>query len=329
MRRDVHPYALGATLYMPVTHPNALDVALGRRAPGLRSLVLCLEDALSESDVPEGLLRLRAIAAGLLAVERDPVRTPLVFLRPRNRDMAAELGQLPEVAAAFDGFVCPKVRPGRVAAWTSTVAGTPLRLMPTLETAEILDPFAVRELRDELVCEAGDGRVLALRVGGNDLLACIGLRRRRGSLLYDGPLGGVVATLVNLMVPAGFRLTAPVYEILDDPATLAREVAQDVAWGFVGKTVIHPSQIETIHAALRVTGSDIDAAQRILAPGAAAVFKHDGAMCEPATHRAWATSILERARYHGLVEPDSRAAQDAPAEPRPAMPVAPALAATV
>jgi citrate lyase beta subunit len=316
MSRDVHPYALGATLYMPVTHPNALAVALGRKHVGLRSLVLCLEDALSEADVPEGLVRLRGLIEGLRAEERDPVSTPLVFLRPRNIDMAAELGQMPGIEA-FDGFVCPKVRPGRVAAWTRTVDGTSLRLMPTLETAEILDPFAVRDLRDELVAEAGRERVLALRVGGNDLLACLGLRRRRGQLLYDGPLGGVLANLVNLMVPAGFRLTAPVYEVLDDVDTLAREVAQDIAWGFVGKTVIHPNQVETIHAALRVTESDLDAAQRILAPGAAAVFKHDGAMCEPATHRAWATSILERARYHGLVARPAPSADGGDAASRP------------
>lgn len=313
MNRDVHPYALGATLYMPVTHKHALDAALGSRIPGLRSLVLCLEDALSDDDVPAGLLRLREIAESLRRTERDPVRAPLVFLRPRNRDMAAEIGHIENLDEAFDGFVCPKVRPGRVAAWTETVEGTRLRLMPTLETAEILDPFAVRDLRDELVEVAGRDRVLALRVGGNDLLSCLGLRRARGVSLYDGPLRGVMASLVNLLVPAGFRLTAPVCEITDDPETLAREVATDVAWGFVGKTAIHPDQIPAIHDALRVREADLDAAHRILAPGAEAVFKHDGAMCEPATHRAWATSLVERARYHGLIPravPDVEPAPD-------------------
>lgn len=296
---ELHPYALGATLYMPATHPDAEAVVLGRKLPGLRSVVLCLEDALSENDVPDGLARLGRLAPVLAAGVRDPVSAPLVFLRPRSLSMAGMLASLPDFEA-FDGFVCPKVRPGRVRAWVDAVAGTKLRLMPTLETAEILDPVAVRDLRDELVAETG-GRIVALRVGGNDLLACLGLRRRRGVTIYDGPLRTVLANLVNLMIPAGFRLTAPVQEIMDDPDTLAREVAEDVAWGFVGKTAIHPVQLAVIHAAFAVREADLDAAQRALAPGAPAVFRHDGAMCEPATHRAWAHSVVERARYYGLV----------------------------
>ncbi|MDH6637485.1 UNVERIFIED_ORG: citrate lyase beta subunit [Methylobacterium sp. SuP10 SLI 274] len=122
----------------------------------------------------------------------------------------------------------------------------------------------------------------------------------------------MLANLVNLMVPAGFHITAPVHEIIDDPETLDREVAEDVAWGFVGKTAIHPSQIPSIHAAFAVREQDLDAAQLILAPGAPAVFRHGGAMCEPATHRAWATSMVERTRCHGLRPIDLPAALPAP-----------------
>jgi citrate lyase beta subunit len=296
--RQVHPYALGATLYVPMTHANAADVALGRKLQGLRSVVLCLEDAVADRDVPEGLLRLSKLLSDLRNSERDHGATPLVFVRPRNLEMAFAIAGLSGIES-LDGFVCPKVRPGQVKAWVTAVSGTTLRLMPTLETVEILDPVAVRELRDELTVDA-DGRILALRVGGNDLMACLGLRRSRGRTVYDGPLRSVLANLVNLMIPAGFHLTAPVHEIIDDTEALEREVAEDVAWGFVGKTAIHPSQIPSIHAAFAVREQDLDAAQLILAPGAPAVFRHGGAMCEPATHRAWANSIVERTRCHGL-----------------------------
>ena len=301
--RRVTPYALGATLYMPVTHPGAAEIVMGRRFHGVRSVVLCLEDALAAVDVPEGLARLAELLPRLASLARDRGSTPLVFVRPRDLDMAGALAGAPGIEA-LDGFVCPKVRPGQVGRWVEAVAGTGLRLMPTLETREILDPVAVRDLRDELVAEAGE-RILALRIGGNDLLSCLGLRRRRGRTIYDGPLREVLANLVNLMVPAGFRLTAPVHEILDDVETLGREVTEDVAWGFVGKTAIHPAQVSLIHAAFAVDERDLHAARLILAPGAPAVFRHDGAMCEPATHRAWATSIVERARYHGCRPSDT------------------------
>jgi citrate lyase beta subunit len=45
------PYALGATLYMPATRPDLLAVVRGEKLSNLRSLVICLEDAVNESDV--------------------------------------------------------------------------------------------------------------------------------------------------------------------------------------------------------------------------------------------------------------------------------------
>ncbi|EPQ3998833.1 HpcH/HpaI aldolase/citrate lyase family protein, partial [Pseudomonas aeruginosa] len=37
---------------------------------------------------------------------------------------------------------------------------------------------------------------------------------------------------------------------------------------------------------------------------APAVFKHNDAMCEPATHYKWAVNILERAKWHGVKTAD-------------------------
>ena len=105
---------------------------------------------------------------------------------------------------------------------------------------------------------------------------------------------------------AGFALTAPVFERMDNFDLLERELALDISHGLVGKTAIHPSQIETIHAALRVNVADLNSARLILQQDAAAVFKHGGAMCEPATHRAWAQNIVARAEWHGVrAEPPS------------------------
>ena len=55
-------------------------------------------------------------------------------------------------------------------------------------------------------------RILVLRIGGNDLLNLLGLRRQRGHTLYETPLGAVIARLVTTFKPHGFRLSAPVFE---------------------------------------------------------------------------------------------------------------------
>lgn len=65
---------------------------------------------------------------------------------------------------------------------------------------------------------------------------------------------------------------------------------------------IRPSQIALVHEAFQVSMSDFAAAQQILSPHAQAVFQHEGAMLEPATHLAWAQQIGERAKYFGVQE---------------------------
>ena len=105
--------------------------------------------------------------------------------------------------------------------------------------------------------------------------------------------------LVTQFVPAGFRLTAPVFEYFRDHEVLQAEFQRDLQHGLVGKTAIHPSQIPIIHQALKVDSVDYEAAKRILEDSSPAVFEFEGAMCEPATHHHWAVQVMERAKHFG------------------------------
>lgn len=297
--RIASPYALGATLYIPALHEAIPDIVSGRKYPGLKSVALCLEDALREDDVERGLANLETVLGGLA---QQPHGGPRIFVRPRNVGMAAAMAAWPGIAR-IDGFIAPKVRPGGLGVWIRAVAGTDLLLMPTLETREMLDAVAVREFRDELLAH-DPARILALRIGGNDLMGCLGLRRTRGVTLYEGPLLYTISMLVGILSPAGFAMTAPVCEIIDDDETLRAEARHDVAFGLVGKAAIHPRQIAPIEQAFAVSAPDFEAARQILAEDAAAVFKLDGAMCEASTHRPWADRILQRAEFYGVAEPD-------------------------
>jgi citrate lyase beta subunit len=51
---------LGATLYLPCTRRDLDAVLLGGRITGLRSAVLCLEDAVLEAELPIALSNLSA-----------------------------------------------------------------------------------------------------------------------------------------------------------------------------------------------------------------------------------------------------------------------------
>lgn len=298
--RKVSPYALGATLYMPALHPDIPDIIADRKHPELSSIVLCLEDALHENDVEAGLANLRTVLDIMEQEPRDKLQRPLVFVRPRNIEMARVMTAWRGIDQV-DGFVGPKVRPGNVESWMQAMAGTDLLLMPTLETHEMFDAGAVAAFRDELLANDPE-RILALRIGGNDLMSCLGLRRTRGTTLYESPLLYTVSMLVGILQPAGFAMTSPVCEIIDDDTTLNAELKRDIEFGLVGKTAIHPRQVPTIHEAFKVDVLDLEAARRILAEDAAAVFKLNGAMCEPATHAKWAGRIIERAEHYGARE---------------------------
>lgn len=286
---------LGATLYFPATRPDLETIARGG-IPGLRSAVICLEDAVAERDRGAALgnlvrlllsLRLRAPRLRLYARPRDPLML---------RDIARMAG-----VDALEGFVLPKARAGNLDAWLAALPSGAHRMMPTIECAEAFDAGALRRLRDALLPHRE--RVTAVRVGGNDILGLLGTRRSRVRTAWEGPLANVLRDVAGTFLPAGFDVAAPVFEHYGEPDTLAREVELDLEHGLLTKTAIHPSQIDPIHAAYRPSREELTEARAILAPDASAVFGRGGSLCEPATHRGWALRTLERARVHG-VEPE-------------------------
>ncbi|MBX8495726.1 HpcH/HpaI aldolase/citrate lyase family protein [Pseudomonas cichorii] len=293
------PYALGATLYMPATRDDILDVVFGEKIPELRSLVVCLEDAVALIDVETALVNLRNVLTRIQDRGGRPANGPLLFVRPRDAAMAKILNDWP-LMAHVDGFVVPKLSLQSLTSWEDAVTNPELALMPTLETPEVFNPTAMVELGQALKVNLGE-RIIALRIGGNDLMGCLGLRRNPAMTLYGTPMGYVIPMLSGVMGSQGFALTAPVFEQLATPDIMEQELALDISNGMVGKTAIHPSQVNIIQNAFRVSLEDLNCARMILNSVAPAVFKYNDAMCEPATHYKWATHIMERAKWHGVL----------------------------
>lgn len=285
---------LGASLYVPASRADLVEIASGRKIPALRSVIFCTEDAVHEGDMEQSLAHLAAL---LPTLEPGPL---LRFIRPRNPIVLRRLLRMDGIER-IQGFVLPKFGPHTLGDWLRVWDdGWGHALLPILETAEAFDRRKMEVLRDRLEDSGLSERVLGLRIGGNDLLNLLGIRRARGATIYETPLRGIIADLVCIFHPAGYRLSAPVFEYLDTPEVLAREVEADLHHGLVGKTAIHPVQIPVIEARYRVSLADYEMASAVLAPEAAAVFALRDAFCEPATHRRWAAGVLERARVFGV-----------------------------
>ncbi|MFJ6753989.1 HpcH/HpaI aldolase/citrate lyase family protein [Streptomyces sp. NPDC091273] len=215
--------ALGATLYSPATRP-ALAADIRKQAGrGVVSMVLCLEDSISDADVggaEENLVRQFA------ELDTDEGELPLLFIRVRTPEQIPDLvRRLGGSVRRLAGFVLPKFDESRGIAFLEAVAqaeavsGLPrLYAMPVLETPDLLH----LETRVEALAgisrtvNSHRERVLALRLGVTDFCSAYGLRRTPDMTAYDVQIvAGVIADVVNVLSRAdgtGFTVTGPVWE---------------------------------------------------------------------------------------------------------------------
>lgn len=290
------PAQLGASLYVPATHHALGEIAAGIRLASVRSLIICTEDSVSAQHLPDAM---KNLFKALHRVKTWDGR--FVFVRVRNPQILQTILDMPDVER-LTGFVLPKITAENIDDYLKPLHKHPHCVMPTLETRETFvesDMYGFLRLIEH---PGRRSRILSMRIGGNDLLALLHMRRPKGRTIYETPLGHVIARLATIFIPQGFSLSAPVFEHMDDPKTLSLEIEHDLNHGLVGKTAIHPNQIPLIEQHYKVCERDIAAAVRILTPDAPGVFRLDQSMCEPATHRPWAQAVLSAARHFGSVK---------------------------
>ena len=287
-------FQLGASLYTPCSHKD-LQMIMQKGILGARSMVFCLEDAVNEDELPYALTNIRK---SLCRLERD--RDFLRFIRPRNPMMLAELLRMPGIDK-IDGFVLPKADLYSLPLFKAALnehACTSFSLMPTLETEQIFDNKALIQIRTKLAewCD----NVCCLRIGGNDLMNVLGLKRMRGKTIYETPLRSVLDQLVVTFRPHGFELSAPVFDFIDDMETLVKEVEHDISYGLFAKTAIYPDQIGKIERQyITFIETHANQAGSVVHEQAAAVFSQQGQMMERTCHRHWAVRTLAFARGQG------------------------------
>ncbi len=296
-------WRLGATLYMPATRPDLRDLLEGRKKPGLRSLVLCTEDAMHPNALPRAFANLREVLPGLSN------RGPLRFIRPRDPDVLDQVLGIPGTEN-LHGVSLPKLDESNIDDYLRILSRAPwLTIMPIVETDIAFSLDGLARLRSRL--DRVRDRILCLRIGGNDLLQLLGMKRPADTTAYETPLRLAIDNMIVAFRPYGYDVSAPVFEHIDRPDVLAREIVLDVAHGLFAKTAIHPNQIGMIESGYAVTPRDADLAEAILDPHAAAVFQFAGQMAEPATHARWAETTLSRLAVYGQSRMSTRIGETA------------------
>lgn len=231
-------------LYLPASNPRA--IAKARELPA-DIIILDLEDAVA----PEAKADARALA--VTALNEGGFGTRELVVRVNGLDTEwgeADLLALSRCNAA--AVLVPKIAAASdLAAYRSKLGGsTPLWAM--IETAASL--FRLDEI-------AGAAGLEAFVMGTNDLAKETGARLGGLRLPFVGALGLAVAAARA----HGIAILDGVYNDIEDEAGFAAEARQAVDFGFDGKTLIHPRQIDPCNIAFSPDAADIAWARRILA----------------------------------------------------------------
>lgn len=259
----IQPRPRRSALYLPASNPRAIAKA---RTLACDMAILDLEDAVA----PEAKADARAAAVAAVADGGFGARELMVRVNPLDSPWG------PDDCLALRGcgvaVLLPKVDDAAaVGRYHLLLEGAPLWAM--VETPRA----ALRP--DELADARG---LTGLVMGTNDLAK--DMRARPGPDRL--PLLGFLANAVAAARSHGLAILDGVCNALDDADRFAAECAQGAAFGFDGKTLIHPDQIAAANAAFAPDADEIAEAERIVAafaaPGAAdkGAIRVDGKMVE-------------------------------------------------
>lgn len=260
-------------LYMPGANAKALE-----KAKTLPADVLLLD--LEDSVAPDAKAEARAQVAAAVKEKGYGRREVIVRINalstPWGRDDIAAVG-----AAQPDGLLAPKVESAAQvrelnAAMSAAGFSAGATLWVMIET-----PRAILDIA-EIAAAAQGTRLAVFVLGLNDLAK--ETRARAG--VTRAPFFAALSLAVTAARAHGLTAIDGVYNDIADAAGFEAECRQGLDFGFDGKTLIHPSQIDTANTVFAPTEEELARAHAVIAAFALpenagkGVLKVDGRMTE-------------------------------------------------
>jgi citrate lyase subunit beta / citryl-CoA lyase len=246
-----------SVLYMPGANERALEKAKTLPAD---ALILDLEDAVAPDSKVDARKRVcEAVSSGEYGRREVAIRVNGLDTPWHDDDIraAAEAGPaavlVPKVNSATD-----------VRAIQRSLAGAPDH---TAIWAMIETPIAM--LHAESIARESE-RLTVLVMGTNDLAKELQAEHVPGR----APLLGALSLALLAARATGRVILDGVYNDVRDPAGFEAECLQGKQFGFDGKTLIHPSQLEPCNRIFAPTAEEIASARRII--DAFEVARRDG-----------------------------------------------------
>jgi citrate lyase subunit beta/citryl-CoA lyase len=262
-----------SVLYMPGANERALEKAKTLPAD---SLILDLEDAVA----PEAKIEARDRVCAMVKAGGYGPRELVIRINGQDTDWGkADLKAA--VQAGPDAILAPKVSTADDIAWLDeslSEAGAPATfgLWVMIET-----PVSIFNLK-EIAAKSQTTRLAGFVMGTNDLIKDFRAEPMAGraNLATTLTLAIAAARAFDLLVFDG------VYNDIADAEGFATEAKQGRAFGFDGKTLIHPSQVEPCNAIFAPAPAAVEQARAVIeafadpANAGKGVLKVNGKMTE-------------------------------------------------
>lgn len=259
-----------SALYVPGDRPDRIHKAL---ASGADAVVIDLEDAVAPDRKDEA----RAAVAHVLR-ELDPTTSPRLDVRCNRVDDGWDPDDVDvAVHPAVSGLRLAKAEdPQLVARLAEQVSEleSDRDIVPGSIGLDLLIESA-RGVVDASAMVAASPRVRQLCLGGADLVHDLGADR---SVAGDDPL--LLARQMLVLASRAHGLVGPMDTVctqVDDPDRVESEARAARALGYVGKSVIHPRQIDPVHRAFAPSEEQIVWAAKVQAAWRAAQERGDAA----------------------------------------------------
>lgn len=236
-----------SVLYMPASNERALEKA---KTLPCDALILDLEDAVAPDAKPQARDAASA-AAGEYGDREVTIRVNAIGTEWHDRDLEVV------AAAGPDAIVVPKVNSADevhrlVAAMEAAGAPDHTSLWAMIESPiAILDALSIARASQRLTCFV---------LGTNDLVKELYAEHVPGR----APIQASLQAAVLAARAAGIAVLDGVYNNVKDAEGFTAECVQGRQWGFDGKTLIHPGQIEVANRTFAPDDQAVDEARGLI-----------------------------------------------------------------
>lgn len=226
--KEIIAHSLGALLYMPALREQIAYDIINKKYKGLKSIALCLEDAIGDKQIEESERGITSIFEklnnGIKSEKIDYEEIPFIFIRIRDIKQMEEIAcRIGENIKFLTGFIFPKFIAENGEQYFKELLNINKKYskkiygMPILETRDIM----YKELRGESlkkiseVLNSYSELVLNVRIGATDFENLFGIRRGYDINIYDiAVLRDCISDIINMFsrVENSFVISGPVWE---------------------------------------------------------------------------------------------------------------------